>query len=311
MEPYDWLIAENEVVRCGTLTVGVVGCGDGREAAFEWTSGIKIWGWGEPGWVGTYAIVDNHVRDAQPVDWAPDPKGTHGHGIWCDEVLKPKGRPVIRGNQVNTFSRGVYLEKTDDHDVHDNFIHHCAQVRFTGGLEVQSNPLGYDVKADRPDDHLPRVVKGNRLFHNTVIGGWWALAVHCSSAGCSLSDTEVRDNICVGKGGRSASLYFHGGGANDGVHGSGNLYVRNCFGPEGGSWVWGQENHRTAEALEQAAEGAVRELVVGDPRFLNAGEADYRLRPDSPCIGAASNGENLGVRWSQDRVQSSERRLEQ
>ena len=107
----------------------------------------------------------------------------------------------------------MYLEKTDDHDVFNNVIYQCAQVKYAGALEVQSNPFGYDVTHNRPDDKAPRKVGGNRLFNNTAIGGWWSLAVHCDSPDCSVSKTEVRDNICVGADGKSASLYLHGGGS--------------------------------------------------------------------------------------------------
>jgi hypothetical protein len=213
-------------------------------------------------------------------------------------VLEPTARPQIHGNTVvNCFSRGVYLEKTDDHDAFDNLIINCAQIRYTGGLEAQSNPLGYDVERDVPDDHVPRQVSGNRFFHNTVVGGWWSFSVNCSSPDCSISGTEVFDNILVRKNERSANLYLFGGGANDGVHGSGNTYTRNCFGEEGGSWVWGDALYRTYEILHAASEGAVRQSVAGKPRFRDSAKRDYRLDPASPCRGAAGDGSDLGARF--------------
>lgn len=291
-----WVIEENEIVRCGILTKEIVGFGDDREAAFEWTSGIKIWGWGGPGWVGDYAIRNNIVRDCLPVEWAAGAKATHGHGIWCDEVLKPTARPRIHGNVVHDcYSRGIYLEKTDDHDVYENIVYRCAQVRYAGSLEAQSNSLGYDVEADRPDDQVPRRVSGNRIFRNTAVGGWWSLAVHCSTDGCSISDTEVYENICVGPNGRSASLYFHGGGANDGVHGDGNRYRRNNFGPEGGGWVWGDALCRTYAELEKLSAGGVTESVPGNPRFVDPSNGDFELGEGSPGRGAAWDGGNLGA----------------
>ena len=83
-----WTIEGNQIVACGLLTADIVGCGDKREAEFRWTSGIKIWGWGGAGWVGSYTIRNNTVRGCQPVAWAPSPTGCHGNGIWCDEVLE-------------------------------------------------------------------------------------------------------------------------------------------------------------------------------------------------------------------------------
>jgi len=291
-----WIIEENEVVGCGVLTEHIEPYGDGREAAFQWTSGIKIWGWGGDGWQGYYTIRNNIVRDSLPVAWAPEPASRHGHGIWCDEVLKPTARPEIYGNRVtNCFSRGVYLEKTDDHDAFENLVYHCAQVRYTAPIEAQSNPYGYDVEKDQADPNSPRQVSGNRIFHNTAVGGWWSFSVSCSSRNCSISNTEVRDNIFVGTNGHKNGLYLHGGGANDGAHGSGNTYTNNCFGPEGAAWVWNGTVHRSAAAFEAASGGAVRGTLAVNPRFVAPEAGDYRLRQDSPCIGEATSDGDLGA----------------
>lgn len=294
-----WIIEENEVDACGVLTQNVVGYGDDREASFGWTSGIKIWGWGADGWVGYYTIRNNVVRSCKPVSWAPSPTGTHGHGIWCDEVLKPTARPEIHSNTVlDCYSRGVYLEKCDDHDAFNNVVYRCAQVPNTAAIEAQSNPFGYDVILDQPDDHAPRRVSGNRIFQNTAVGGWWSLSVSCSSAGCSISNTTVRDNICVGANGASPGLYLYGGGANNGTHGSGNSYVNNCFGTAGGSWVWGPMTYRTYSTFETASGGAVSNSVQGNPFFTNEAGGDFHLGVGSPCLGTASVGGNVGAFYS-------------
>lgn len=283
----NWIIESNEVVACGVLTSGITGCGDRREVAFGWTGGIKIWGWGGDGWAGYYTIRNNIVRDCKPVSWAPSPTGCHGNGIWCDEVLKPTERPEICGNIVHDcYSHGVYLEKCDDHDAFNNLIYRCAEARYTAALEAQSNPFGYDVTRDRSDNHAPRKVSGNRLFKNTVAGGWWSLSVSCDSPSCVIENTEVRDNICVGNSGRSASLYLHGGGANDGTHGTNNTYAGNCFGREGGSWVWGSTVYRNYDSFEGAANGAVTDSVRGEQFFMNKAKGDFRLKSGLPGLGA-------------------------
>ncbi len=292
----NWVIADNEVIACGVLTADIIGCGDKREAAFAWTSGIKIWGWGGDGWVGRYTICNNLVRDSKPVSWAPSPTGCHGNGIWCDEVLKPTARPKICSNRVvNCFAHGVYLEKTDDHDVFNNVIDQCAQVIYTGALEAQSNPFGFDILHNCPDNQAPRKVRGNRLFHNTAIGGWWSMSVSCSSPDCSISDTEVHDNICIGANGKSASLYLYGGGANDGTHGCGNTYLNNSFGPEGGSWVWGSAVYLSYPAFEAASGGAIAKSVQGSPLFVDPPRGNFHLHSTSPGSRAASTGNDLGA----------------
>jgi Right handed beta helix region len=287
----NWIIEDNEVVACGTLTQAVVGIGDNREAAFGWTSGIKNWGWGGPGWQGYVAIRRNTVRDCRPVAWAPNPGEVHGHGIWLDEVLKPTARPEIHDNIVfNCHSRGIYLEKTDDHDVFNNLVYDCASARYCAGIEVQTNPYGYDVALDQPDNNAPRQVSGNRLWNNTAVGGWWSFSCSASSPNCSISNTMVRDNIFCGRNGGSAELYIVGGGANDGTHGSGNSYVNNCFGPEGGGWVWGGTAYTTLAAFAGASRGAVTKSIAANPLFRNPAAADYRLNASSPCLDAASDG---------------------
>jgi len=291
-----WHIVSNRILNCGVLTEGVVGFGDGREAAFAWTAGIKIWGWGEPSWVGEYTIEKNVVQGSIPVSWAPDPRPRHGVGIWCDEVLKPTGRPRVEGNVVSgCYSRGIYLEKTDEHDVVGNVVFDCAQVRFSGAIEAQSNRFGYDVNSDQPDDQKPRQVSGNTISHNTTVGGHWSLAVHCSDNNCSISSTQVTDNIAVGVGGSSASLYFQGGGANDGKHGKENRYHDNCFGEEGGPWVWGDQVLRTAGELERVSLGAVSGIVIGRPGFVDAEGDDFRLGQGSRCARVGSDEKPLGA----------------
>lgn len=296
---HHWVIENNQVTACGVLTQHVVGYGDGRERSLEWTAGIKIWGWGADGWVGHYVIRNNIVSGCKPVVWAPKPAQTHGHGIWADEVIRPTARPEIHGNQVSDcFANGVYLEKTDDHDAFDNLVYDCGQIRYTAAIQAQSNPFGYDVQKDQPDNNAPRRVSGNRIFHNTAVGGWWSFSVSASSPNCSISNTEVRDNLFVGRKGRPGALYLHGGGANDGVHGSGNRYVRNSFGEEGkgASWVWGKVLFRDYLSLEKASGDAISQSVKGAPKFRDESTGDFELLPDSPGFRSAKDGRMLGRR---------------
>ncbi len=295
-----WVIEENHVSACGVLTQHVVGFGDGRERSLEWTAGIKIWGWGADGWAGHYVIRNNTVAGCKPAAWAPKPAQTHGHGIWADEVLKPTARPKIHGNTVSDcFANGIYLEKTDDHDVFDNLVVDCGQIRYTAAIQAQSNPFGYDVKLDRPDPKAPRRVSGNRIFANTAVGGWWSFSVSASSPDCSISDTEVRDNIFVRRNGRPGWIYLHGGGANDGVHGRGNRYIRNTFGAEGqaASWVWGKSVFRDYPSLEEASEGAISQSVPGAPKFRDETAGDFTWLAGSPGTGPAPDRFTLGKRF--------------
>jgi len=301
----NWVIEENTIADCATLTQHIVGFGDGRERTLEWTAGIKVWGWAAEGWVGYYTIRNNDVIGCKPVEWAPGAAQTHGHGIWADEVLKPTARPQIYGNTVtDCFANGIYLEKTDDHDVTDNLVIDCGQIRFTAALHAQSNPFGYDVAADRPDDQLPRKVSGNRFLHNTAIGGWWSLAVAASSPGCSISDTEVSHNVLVRRNGAPGWIYLNGGGANDGTHGSGNRYTANTFGPGGdnASWVWNGTLYREYAALEKASHGAITASFPGKPTFQDEANGNFRLCHDSLGGDSETGKIRLGKRFSKSQT---------
>lgn len=290
----DWVVEQNVVDRCATLTQGVVGSGDNREAAFEWTAGIKIWGWGGNGWCGAYAIRGNHVRACAPIVWAPGKASTHGHGIWADEVLMPTARPAIHENTVSDcWSRGVYLEKTDNHDAFRNLVYGCAHQQYTASIQVDSNHYGYDVTLDQPA-LVPRRVSGNHVFNNTAVGGWWAFAVVCTDGSCSISNTEVTDNIFCASGGSSGEIYVFGGGSNNGTNGEGNAYRLNNWGTDGGGKVWGGAVYPSASAFEAASGGAIRGSLVGNPSFVDAGGGNFALRIGSPCVGVGSAGGNIG-----------------
>lgn len=290
----DWNVDGNTVERCATLTQGVVGSGDGREATFEWTAGIKIWGWGADGWCGAYAIRDNIVRNCGPETWALGIAATHGQGIWADEVLAPTARPEISGNIVSgCWSRGIYLEKTDDHDVFANLVYSCARQQYSASIQVDSNQYGYDVVLDQAA-LVPRQVAANRVVRNTAVGGWWAFAAVCVDGGCSLSGTEVEDNVFCGSGGSPGEIYLAGGGSNDGTHGTGNAYRFNNWGTEGGGKVWGGAVHAGVAAFQAASGGAVSNSIVGDPAFVDAAADNYGLDAGSPCIGNGSEGGNIG-----------------
>jgi hypothetical protein len=140
----------------------------------------------------------------------------------------------------------------------DNFVRDCAVAEGVGAIEAQSNRYGYDVARDRPDDHLPRRVAGNRVAHNTVEGGVWALFVYCLDEGCSLSDTRIDRNHLLGTAGRGGAIAAIGGGANNGLNGLGNTYMRNCVGLGSAALSWAGRSFAAIEAFEGASGGAVR-----------------------------------------------------
>ncbi len=49
---------------------------------------------------------------------------------------------------------------------------------------------------------------------------------------------------------------------------------------------------------------------TADPQFRDPKNLDYRLMPDSPCIGKASDGGDIGIRWTPEMVEMLELALE-
>jgi hypothetical protein len=287
-----WLIQRNVIKECCQLTDSVLGTLAVSAANFRWTCGIKNWGWGQAGWQGSYSIRKNTVLDCHPVAWALNPNGGHGVGIWADEVVQPAGRPSIVYNTVaRCYSRGCYLEKVDHHDLDYNLIYRCATAKISGGLGIQANQYGFDVATNQPDNNAPRGCTSNRIRHNTVVGGWWQLEAVCNDQKCSLSDNLIEDNIFCPLDGKGSSVYIHGGGANDKIHGHGNVYQNNNWGIDGvdSSRVWGSVKCTTLGMFEEAARGAIIDSIPGDPLFINPALDEYRIKPNSPCRDAASN----------------------
>jgi hypothetical protein len=47
-----------------------------------------------------------------------------------------------------------------------------------------------------------------------------------------------------------------------------------------------------------------------NPQFVNPANLDYRLMPTSPCIGKASDGGDLGVRYTPEMIEIIQKALE-
>lgn len=128
--------------------------------------------------------------------------------------------------------------------------------------------------------------------------------------GAELYDTFVYGNGAEQYGGGvvECTLVRCTVGGNFSVYaGAGADYMTTCL----DSIVWGNCNYQTGETDNWMSYGGQATLfdhsctepmplagegnISGDPLFANGDEADFRLRQVSPCVGAASDGRNMGA----------------
>jgi hypothetical protein len=54
----------------------------------------------------------------------------------------------------------------------------------------------------------------------------------------------------------------------------------------------------------------MRECFAADPQFRDPANLDYRLMPTSPCIGKASDGGDIGCRYTPEMIEMIQKALE-
>jgi parallel beta-helix repeat protein len=263
-----WQIAGNTITFCSRLHDGQTG-GNARQ---QYSAGVKVWGNAVAGGVGPMQIANNTITDCGPQFDAGTTPGSRGMGIWMDHNVAPTGRPQVTGNTVGRCnSHGVFLEKTDNHDVARNLVFSNGVVNYRGGICVESNNL--------PNGNS----SGNRVINNTIYGGYWPLVLNWSSYG-TITNNEFRNNIAFG-GSQPQQLYVAAGANNDGTNSSGNMWSHNNFGPNASNMFnWGGTQYSTLATFQSAVALATNN-VAGAP-LLTSPPGDCTLQSGSPCVNA-------------------------
>jgi hypothetical protein len=66
--------------------------------------------------------------------------------------------------------------------------------------------------------------------------------------------------------------------------------------------------HGNPPFIDQAKPG--KGCFRADPQFVDPGNLDYRLRPTSPCRGRASDGGDIGCRYTPEMIELCKQALE-
>lgn len=201
-------------------------------------------------------------------------------GIYVDAYARDTGNIKIRANRVWNTYMGIVISserggRLSDVDVSDNLIH---DVGYHGILVSDFN------KGKGGDGPRERI----RIYNNTIVNAgvkeakppycrMWTNP--CPDAGvgirvdtANITGMGIHDNIVLGS--KTVPMVI-----NPAIQGT-SVVRRNLVWPPG----------RGLSAGEHTGTDA----IVAEPRLVNPVRGDYRLRPDSPAIGAGVGGAPLG-----------------
>jgi len=220
-------------------------------------------------------------------------------------------RNVIRRNTVYRCENGIALSSNEDSRVYENTIHDVSEAFFAYYWSAHG------------EAHAR-----NKWYRNVVYNATWAIYEMNSKMTRKAkegptSDHEYYDNLFYNIGGRNDyrspfwwrgidSIRFHNNtvimksncDAFEFTRGAkGALFRNNIVRVEGKVNLFDINNGSTASIDYNcywnprgttAVVGA--HDIVKDPRFVNAGAGDFRLKADSPARRAGSDGQDMGVR---------------
>ena len=162
---------------------------------------------------------------------------------------------VINGNRIHNC--GKLPAQNQDHGIY---------VQYARNTVIKNNYI-YD-NADRGIQLYPDA-DGTAIQNNIIDGNGEGIIF--SGDGTGPPTHVVRDNVISNSRVRSNIEYFYPEGSGPG---HGNVVTHNCVFGAAGQDVDGAGFAFSAE-----------ETLVTDPLFLNRDAKDFRLQPESPCVG--------------------------
>jgi len=141
----------------------------------------------------------------------------------------------------------------------------------------------------------PTPNKDNEWYNNTAYGNDYGVDNNGQYDGVPFQciGNTVKNNIIIGSANREFTGQY--GGGNDGLWGSGNVYLNNSFGAEYANFIlFAGANKSTYDAWE-AAYGGTTSSVEADPLFVSA--SDFRLQSGSPAINAGVDVSLTSDHW--------------
>jgi len=202
---------------------------------------------------GGLTITNNYVHD------------NFSYGIWPDT---PKGTVIIEGNISRNNLYGIFFEFSQGDAIGSRISYNLLYENEKGGVIMVAS-AGISIL--------------NNTCYNPDAGSFGGNINVFSDARWDTDDCIVKNNICSGG---SRLIVIEGGGANDGLEGTGNVYENNMFHPVTTNSMRWDAAQSTVAAWESASSGAAVNNIDGDPLFSVPANNNFRLQRESPAIDA-------------------------
>ena len=202
---------------------------------FQFMAGIYLYdNSGNP----NYDLVQQNISNNNGVFGGTESQGS---GIWMDTV----SYSIMQNNKAfNNAAHGLFLEKNINSLMADN-------VAYSNGSAPNSANITCYASFGVPA--LGNLVENNTSWGSKGIG--LKVGAYQGGGETQFNQNKFQHNIIVNS--NSVDFYVDSGANNDGINGTGNVYLANNFGLEAPNWIyWVGTGHISTYAELSAAYGA-------------------------------------------------------